>query len=334
MAVIPAKAGIQVFAVLLVAAFAGCANTPSGLPGALEGRIWDVRDQRFVADDELAAQLRKARYRLLGEVHDHPEHHRLRAGLVEKLGARTEVYFEQFDAQHDTALRAAQLAGADADALALAGHMDASWKWPLHRPLLAASVAAKYPVRAANLSRGHARRIMKAGALEPGDGALAAVLESARWTALQEQELRREILDSHCGALPGEMAPAMVLAQRARDATLALALAQAPGSAVLIAGNGHVRRDAGVPLYLAPGSAVLSVGFLETRPGEADPQAYARGIGGEAAYDYVWFTAPQPRPDPCGAFRKRSPRSPRRAATSLADARLPRLPPLPGWAYP
>jgi hypothetical protein len=74
---------------------------------------------------------------------------------------------------------------------------------------------------------------------------------------------------------------------------------------VLIAGNGHVRLDQGVPLYLPPNAALASVGFLETRPGEKDPRGYARGRNGEPSYDYVWFTSPQARPDPCEAMRKR-----------------------------
>jgi uncharacterized iron-regulated protein len=101
------------------------------------------------------------------------------------------------------------------------------------------------------------------------------------------------------------VAPALALAQRARDAALALAIEGAPGATLLIAGNGHVRRDLGVPLYLPSGSSVLSVGFLETRPAESDPRAYAEGAGGMATYDYVWFTAPQARTDPCEALKKR-----------------------------
>lgn len=268
---------------------AGCATAP---PPALEGRIWDARAGRFIDEGTLLARLRAARYRLLGEVHDHPQHHALRARLVARL-APTEVFLEQFDREHDAALRAAQAAGADTDALARAGKLDEkAWRWPLHRPIVAAALRAGHAVRAANLSRADARRIVQAGQAE--GVALPA------WPAEAEARMRREIEDSHCGALPAKLVPAMALAQRARDAVLAAALAGAPGGAVLIAGNGHVRRDLGVPHYLPPGASVLSLGLVETRAGETDPRAYDPG-----AYDYVWFTAPQPRPDPCEAFRRR-----------------------------
>jgi uncharacterized iron-regulated protein len=292
-------------ALVFAVAAAGCAGPSPSPTAGLEGRVWDVRGERFVSEEDLAAQLRKARYRLLGEVHDHPEHHRLRAGLIARLDAPTEVYFEQFDRENDAALRSAQAVGADANALAGAGRMAANWGWPLHKPLVDSALAAGHPVRAANLSGTDTRRIAMAGALGPGDSALAAALALSDWTASREQEMRQEIFESHCRALPEKMAPALVLAQRSRDAMLAIALGSAPGGAVLIAGNGHVRRDVGVPLYLPAGSTALSVAFVETRDGESDPREYARGVAGEAAYDYVWFTSPQPRPDPCEALRKR-----------------------------
>lgn len=268
---------------------AGCATTP---PAALEGRIWDARAGQFIDEDTLLARLRAARYRLLGEVHDHPEHHAIRARLVGRL-APVEVFFEQFDREHDAALRAAQAAGADADALARAGKLDEkAWRWPLHRPIVEASLRAGHAVRAANLSRADARRVVLSGRAEG--------VTLPAWPAEDEARLRRQIEESHCGALPAKMVPAMTLAQRARDAALARALASAPGPAVLIAGNGHVRRDLGVPRYLPEQATTLSVGFVETRAREADPRGYDPG-----AYDYAWFTAPQPRADPCEAFGKR-----------------------------
>jgi uncharacterized iron-regulated protein len=296
--------GLRRFLLLAVAVLVGCA-APSPVPERiLEGRIWDTRAERFVSEDDLVRRLREVRFRLLGEVHDHPAHHVHRAALIRELGTPGEIYFEQFDRDRDAGLREAQRAGTDADGLAKAGRLDAAWQWPLHRPLVEAALAAPVQVRAANLSAADARRIAKAGKLGPQDAALAGALSGADWTALREAALRADILDGHCGTLPEKIAPAMALAQRARDATIAIALSGAAGSAVLIAGNGHVRRDLGVPLYLPRGATFLSVGFLETQPGEAEPRDYAHGASGEAKYDYIWFTAPQPRPDPCEKLRK------------------------------
>ena len=287
------------------ALLAACAAAPPAAAPDLAGRIWDVQGRRFTDERLLVQRMRAARYVLLGEAHDNPAHHALRARLLGVLAQGTDVYFEQFDLPRDAALREAQRAGAGADALASAGRMDPSWRWPLYRPLVEAALAAKLPVRAANLPGADARRIAAAGVLAPGDAALADALAHSGWSGALEQALRAEIIESHCKALPERAAPAMALAQRARDAAMALALAAAPGNAALLAGNGHIRRDLGLPRYLPQGAVVLSVAFLEIREDEIDPQAYARGAANAPEYDFIWFTDRQPRADPCEAFRKR-----------------------------
>lgn len=292
------------FVLVLAVAVTACAGSSPSTTGGLEGRIWDVRAERFIDEEDLALRLRQSRYRLLGEVHDHPAHHTLRAGLLAKL-APAEVFFEQFDREHDGALREAQSASADADALAKAGRLDKGWRWPLHRPLVETALAARMPVRAANLSTADTRRIAKAGALGAEDAPLMEVLARAQWSEARDRAMRAAIIDSHCGMLPGRAAPGMALAQRARDAAIAQALSGSGEAVVLIAGNGHVHRDLGVPAYLPRDAETLSLGLLETRPGETDPRDYARGADGGPAYDAIWFTAPHPRPDPCEAFRKR-----------------------------
>lgn len=296
------------YAAAACALLAGCAGAPQAAAPDLVGRIWDVRAGRFSGEDALVQRMRAARYVLLGEAHDNPAHHALRARLIGALAPGTDVYFEQFDRPRDAALREAQHAGANADALERAGRMDPGWRWPLYRPLVEAALAAKHPVRAANLPNADARRIAAAGALGSGDAALADALAHSGWSDALEGALRAEILESHCHALPARAAPAMALAQRARDAAMALALAAAPGDAALLAGNGHVRRDLGVPRYLPQGSAVLSVAFLEVLEDESDPRAYARGEADTPAYDFVWFTNRQPRADPCEAFKAQRPK--------------------------
>ena len=65
--------------------------------------------------------------------------------------------------------------------------------------------------------------------------------------AAQETEVR----DSHCGALPEPLVSPMAKAQIARDVVMAETLrAHAANGVVLIAGNGHVRTDIGVPFWL------------------------------------------------------------------------------------
>jgi uncharacterized iron-regulated protein len=96
----------------------------------------------------------------------------------------------------------------------------------------------------------------------------------------------------------------MVNAQRARDMTMASALVtHADRGGILIAGRGHVRRDFGVPIYLAhwlPKASILSIGFVEVLEDRTTPSQYEE-LTSEIAkpFDIVWFTAKQERSDPC-----------------------------------
>jgi hypothetical protein len=96
------------------------------------------------------------------------------------------------------------------------------------------------------------------------------------------------IREGHCNKLPESVIGAMVRAQVARDVVMAQALAaHASRGAILLAGNGHIRLDAGVPHWLQrQGSArVFSIGYVES----AAPGPYHESIR----------VVPHPRPDPC-----------------------------------
>jgi len=190
---------------------------------------------------------------------------------------------EQFDSEYQAAIDAAP---ASAEAIADAGHFDRKgWNWPLYRPLVEFAVEHRWPIIAANLSRAEARVIVRdpaASGLPPAP-ALAA-------------ELERDIADSHCGERPPEkLLAGMVEAQRARDARMASRLS---GRTVLITGDGHARRDRGVPLYL-PGADIVSIGFIEIDPDKKSPRDYLAGLFTAQSFDYLWFTSRAKRDDPC-----------------------------------
>ena len=223
---------------------------------------------------------------ILGEIHDNPEHHRLQRVVLEALAARGGprlLAMEQFDSEHQAAIDAARASGADAEALADAGHFDRKgWGWPLYRPLVQFALESGWPLVAANLSRTEARALVA----DPGRSELAPAAPSVRGA------LERDIIDGHCGAAPeAKRLAGMVEAQRARDARMASVL---KSESVLIAGSGHARRDRGVPLYL-PSDDLISIAFMEVEPGMARPQDFADA----ASYDYLWFTPRAARDDPC-----------------------------------
>jgi len=281
----------------------------------LVGTIWDARAGRNDTRKALFAALRAARYRLLGEVHDNPDHHDFQLECLVSLGEggiRPAVAFEQFDREFDPALQQLLAAGgATAEAVANTTNFDRkNWGWDLYRPLIDAALRYGMPLRAANLSRPAASRVVKAGLDALGEGRASALRIDAAWSEARDHVLREIIVEGHCHALPESIVPGMVLAQRARDATLAEALLDpGPDGAVLIAGNGHVRRDIGVPLYLRqarPDESILSIGLLEVEADMTDPAEYLAGAaGGNAQYDFVWFSPRWDRPDPCEKFKPR-----------------------------
>lgn len=276
-------------------------------------RIWDVRAARFVSERELVTDLGGARFRLLGEMHDNAAHHDIRARLITAIaatGVAPAVVFEQFDIDHEDALVAAQAAGADAERMADAGKLDRkSWEWPLHKPLIAAALASKLPIHAGNLPRSALRGDLVTAAKTDTGAIWFARLNGARWGDTQAAEMRTDIIESHCRKLPESAVPRLVLAQRLRDATMAQALVNAAtaGGAILIAGNGHARTDLGVPLYLAaPGlpearARVVSVGLIEVAAEDERAADFPRAaVADHPGFDYLWFTPPVARDDPCG----------------------------------
>lgn len=259
---------------------AGCAHSPQA---TLVGRIWDVRAARFVTADELFARASRAQHVILGETHDNPEHHRLQRLALERLAGPRALAMEQFDSDYQAAIDAAPRRP---EAIADAGRFDRKgWNWPLYQPLVEFAVEHHWPIIAANLSRAEARRIIR----DPSASGLPPA------PALAE-ELARDIADSHCGKAPEpKLLAGMVQAQRARDARMAASL---KGRTVLIAGNGHARRDRGVPLYL-PGQDILSIGFIEVEAENRSPRDYLTGLFSPASFDYLWFSARAEREDPC-----------------------------------
>lgn len=316
------RRGFGAAAVLALAAIvvllAACASTPLV---AGEARIWDVQGGRFIDRDELIARVAPARYRLLGEVHDNPAHHALRAQVIDDIvrsGRHPAIVMEQMDLGREGAVHAAQAAGGDADAIAAAGGLDRSaWRWPLHKPILVAAVAGNLSVYPGNVPRQALTSVVRTGDVATVDPAWDVRLSRSAWTATKADTLAHEIEDSHCGKLPAAMVPRLALAQRVRDAAMAEALvrhATADG-VILIAGNGHVRGDLGVPAYLDPGSPVVSVGWIE-RPAEAPltAEAMREAAKDHPGFDYLWPTAAVAREDPCRAMEAPRPQASLNAA--------------------
>jgi uncharacterized iron-regulated protein len=283
---------------------------------ALVGKIWDVRAQTFVEPSALAERLTKARFVLLGERHDNPDHHRLQARMLQMLvdaHRRPAVVLEMLEVEQQPAIDAYRArAGADA-----AGFGQAlSWEktsWPPFRdyePIFSVAFASHLRVVAGNIARGSAHALAMQGMNALSAERVKALRLDQPFPPALEAPLLDELRTSHCGQLPETMLAPMALAQHARDAQMAEQVAawgQEDG-AVLIAGSGHVRRDRGVPYFLQlrqPGVSMLSVAMVEVQHGITEPAAYLVDTATTPPFDFEWFTPRANDDDPCARFKQR-----------------------------
>lgn len=245
-----------------------------------------AQDTTLTADD--MARLKAADVVILGEVHDNPTHHATQAQIVEEL--------------QPAALVVEMLGAEDATDLAAdpAGYAElwAETGWPDFQMYLPIFQAHFGLIFGAAVPRDVARATYTGGVSMhfQGDAAAYGLMD-----ALPEGQRAQRIelqFQAHCEAMPREMMNGMIEVQRLRDATLAAGVVQAVadtgGQVVVITGNGHARKDWGVPSYLArvaPELTVISVGQSED------------GVLSKGGFDIV-LDAPTPdRPDPCEQFK-------------------------------
>ncbi|MES2150356.1 MAG: ChaN family lipoprotein [Pseudomonadota bacterium] len=232
---------------------------------------------------------------LMGEVHDNPDGHRQRYEALRALveaGWRPAIAMEQFDRERQPALTAAQASCHDADCIIAQAGNGKGWSWEHYRAPIELALRYKLELLAANVSRADASKVIKDGFSAALDAPTIAAfgLDQPLPAGLMERQ-QSEIAASHCGQLPDAMLPGMARAQVTRDIWMAKTVREhASGGVVLLAGNGHVRRDIGAGRWLS-GLAPVSHGFVEA--GNA-PQA--------GTYDVVHSIPVHVRPDPCAAF--------------------------------
>jgi uncharacterized iron-regulated protein len=238
---------------------------------------------------------------LLGEVHDNAHQHRRRLEVLKRAfaaGWRPTVAMEQFDREHQADIdQARRTRPLDADYLidkAAPGHgtPGSGWNWRFYRPYVALALQYNLPLLAANLSRSDAEKIFSHGYSAVFDDQTVTSLGLDRTPEAVISAQKQEIDLGHCHAMPQLQLPDMARAQLARDAVMAATMREHDADGVvLLAGDGHVRRDIGVATWLDPPMAArtFAVGFLER--GEQPPPP--------SAFDALVITKRASRPDPC-----------------------------------
>lgn len=236
---------------------------------------------------------------MMGEVHDNPEAHFFRLqDLSRALGGtwRPALLMEQFDTDRQDALTQAWQTCKDADCVIRDAAGGNNWNWDLYKPLINLALEYRLPLVAANLSRDQVREVMKSGYGSVFDAQTIQQFGLNRPLPAQMVAGQTQAIDEgHCKMLDAQTTEAMVRGQVARDVNFARLIEQyASQGVVLVAGNGHVRKDIGVLQWLPPAiaSRVVVSGYVE--PGALDA----------TLFDRIRFVQPHDRPDPCEAFRK------------------------------
>lgn len=295
----------------------------------LVGKIYAPRAKKFVTPKAYLQSLTWPRFVLLGEVHDNPDHHILQGLAIRHLGeGRPSVVFEQFQTHLQPLIDAFQT-GQDQAGQAKAGKattedpatrlfLVTNWSksgWPdqdIFRPLIDGVLARQGRIIAGNPPRARVRETAKSGldALS-GDAQRQLRLDTPLSADLHD-ELLVELEASHCGLMPKSAFGKMAIAQRFRDGHMARAMVDAAavgaGPVGLVAGNGHVRLDRGVPWYIermlpnAQERPLVSVAHIEVIEGKTEPEDY---VSAATPYSLIIFTPRASRKDPCVEMRKR-----------------------------
>lgn len=301
---------------ILLALLGACAAPVAQAPGPallvaanshpLDGALMDASGAP-VSEAALAAALAEADIAILGEIHDNPLQHDRQALLVRKIAPRG-IAFEMVPEGSEEGVQALLAEGGTPGEIGPAIGWDRSgWPdWAMYRPVFEAAAGAY--VAGAGVATADLRRAIGEGAAAVEPGSAARLGLDLPLPAAAQAAAEAEMIASHCGKLPAAAAPGMVEAQRLRDARFAAATLRArergQGRAVLITGNGHARGDRGVPVYLRhadPGLKIVTLGQFETAPGANSLDDYRED--GAIPYDFVWFSPPAERPDPCAGFK-------------------------------
>ncbi|RLQ88510.1 ChaN family lipoprotein [Notoacmeibacter ruber] len=241
------------------------------------------------------------RFILIGEIHPAASHHAFQARLIEALadrGREPQIVLEMVTRAMDEVLDRWIAGELQPEELEPAlGWNESGWPdFEIYRPIFDAAKAHGLRMRGAALERDELMKIGTGGRDALSSARTKELLLDRPLEAAGRQTLLRTIVESHCGMVDERSAEPMVLMQSARDGAMARIMIEAGSvGAILIAGDGHVRRDHGVPRFL-PADQSLAIGQIEsdTAPEPADG----------AAFDVIRLTPAVDRGDPCARFRK------------------------------
>ena len=232
----------------------------------------------------------------LGEIHDNAHGHKLRLERVTQLveqGQQPVVLMEQFDRENQPVLDAALAQCQDVECV-LNKAATPGWDWRFYKPFVQLALDKKIKLLAANLSNADVRKVMTHGFMAVLGPQMVDTYKLNQIPAQLLGAQNKAIQEGHCNMLPVQAIGPMVRGQIARDVWMAnMVNGVSSRAVVLIAGNGHVRKDAGVFQWLKPHKQAITRvhGYVEI----ADKNDVNW-------YDQVQVVPEVEREDPCLAF--------------------------------
>ncbi len=268
----------------------------------LVGKVWDTHKDDWLSENQFYYELTNYDYILLGEVHNHPDHHILQAEVLDalaNLGINPSVVMEMLTIE---SWKDQPLTWEKTDELQeLASMLNDGWPWELYKPVLSSIVRHGLNLYAGNISGEE----LQNRAYENSLFDYSYAEKNYSYTKENFETLKKDIIDSHCGYANEGLVKFMSRAQMQRDHIMVSALLDKKQPVVFIAGKGHVRNDYAVPMQLRRNfkqTSYLSVAYIPVREGIEDPQEYLQDS--HDLYDILYFTPSHTTEDPCVKFQK------------------------------
>ncbi len=308
--------------IFLSACTPGINTTVSEHP--LLDKIWSVKEQKFISQEQFRQQLLSSDIILLGETHDNKQHHQLQADAIHEFVKNNQspaVAFEMLNQNQQEIIHDFQTTNKNSasitDDFARTVDWDKSgWpQWSYYRPVFKQALENNLPVIATNLEHRQIRKVIKQGP-EVLDKKYQNLLNRYQYKPDIQQTLEQDIQLSHCDMLPANMLAPMLRGQQVRDLAMMTTILESlkqRTKVIVIAGSGHTRKDYGIPWYLHQelsgkplqkqnNARILSMAFIEVSPDKLQPAEYSQAWGENLKhlpFDYVWFTSRTEREDQC-----------------------------------
>ena len=217
--------------------------------------------------DDLLGRMAAADVVILGEVHDNPAHHETQKEALTALQPKA-VVWEMLTSGEAARISSALIHEPEKLEQVLEWAQSGWPAFAMYHPIFEAAPEAR--IYGGEVPREAALVVIQSGA------ALAFGPDAAQYGLTEnlpkDQQTQREALqlEAHCDAIAADKLAAMVGIQRLRDAVMArevvAALGATGGPVAVITGNGHARRDWGIPVYLdrvRPGTKLFVLGQFE-----------------------------------------------------------------------